>query len=136
RPGPATGRRLRAELVHEAGAHEPAGGRARLRRSRRPAVGHDALGHIRTVPGTAARPGPPRGGSVDRRRPAARGPRGPRGRRKPGDVAVPQPLDTALAEIRTALLDPAGLRRAVAAGRRRGHHPSLVRAELRPVALK
>src|SRR5689334_19683634 len=49
---------------------------------------------------------------------------------------MPQPLDTALAELRTALLDPEGLRRAVAAGRRRGHHPSWVRAELRPVALK
>jgi SAM-dependent methyltransferase len=49
---------------------------------------------------------------------------------------MPQPLAEALAEIRTALLDPAGLRRAVAAGRRRGENPSLVRAELRPVALK
>jgi SAM-dependent methyltransferase len=49
---------------------------------------------------------------------------------------MPQPLAEALAEIRTALLDPTGLRRAVAAGRRRGENPSLVRAELRPVALK
>jgi SAM-dependent methyltransferase len=49
---------------------------------------------------------------------------------------MPQPLEAALAEIRTALLDPAGLRRAVAAGRRRGQNPSWVRAELRPVALK
>jgi SAM-dependent methyltransferase len=49
---------------------------------------------------------------------------------------MPEPLDQALAEIRTALLDPAGLRRAVAAGRRRGHTPLWVRAELRPVALK
>ncbi|OLE29810.1 MAG: methyltransferase [Actinobacteria bacterium 13_1_20CM_3_71_11] len=47
-----------------------------------------------------------------------------------------QPLADALAEIRGALLDPDGLRRAVAAGRRRGEHPSVVRAELRPVALK
>ena len=36
----------------------------------------------------------------------------------------------------SALLDPARLIRAVAAGRRKGHTPSLVRAELRPVALK
>ncbi len=49
---------------------------------------------------------------------------------------MPQPLADALAEIRTALLDPAGLRRAVAAGRRRGENPSWVRVELRPVALK
>jgi SAM-dependent methyltransferase len=49
---------------------------------------------------------------------------------------VPQPLAEALAEIRAALLDPAGLRRAVAAGRRRGEEPTWVRAELRPVALK
>jgi SAM-dependent methyltransferase len=49
---------------------------------------------------------------------------------------MPEPLDKALAEIRTALLDPAGLHRAVAAGRRRGQAPSWVRAELRPVALK
>jgi SAM-dependent methyltransferase len=46
------------------------------------------------------------------------------------------PLDQALAEVRTALLDAAGLHRAVAAGRRRGKTPSWVRAELRPVALK
>jgi SAM-dependent methyltransferase len=46
------------------------------------------------------------------------------------------PLDEALAEIRAALLDPAGLRRAVAAGRRRGSQPRWVRAELRPVSLK
>jgi SAM-dependent methyltransferase len=49
---------------------------------------------------------------------------------------MPEPLENALAEIRTALLDPAGLRRAVAAGRRRTGTPSWVRAELRPVALK
>jgi SAM-dependent methyltransferase len=48
---------------------------------------------------------------------------------------MPQPLDTALAEVRDLLLDPA-LTRAVAAGRRRGHTPSVQRAELRPVALK
>ncbi len=49
---------------------------------------------------------------------------------------MPQPLADALAEIRAALLDPAGLRRAVAAGRRRGENPSWVRVELRPVTLK
>src|SRR5512142_2111458 len=49
---------------------------------------------------------------------------------------MPQPLDEALAEIRAALLDPAGLRRAIAAGRRRGGQPRWVRAELRPVSVK
>ena len=49
--------------------------------------------------------------------------------------AMPQPLDAVLAEVRELLLDPA-LIRAVAAGRRRGQTPSVVRAELRPVALK
>lgn len=49
---------------------------------------------------------------------------------------MPQPLDEALADIRAALLDRAGLRRAVAAGRRRGAAPEWVRAELRPVTLK
>jgi SAM-dependent methyltransferase len=48
---------------------------------------------------------------------------------------MPQPLDSALAEVRGLLLDP-GLTRAVAAGRRRGHTPSVTRAELRPVTLK
>ncbi|GAB3797995.1 methyltransferase [Micromonospora zhanjiangensis] len=48
---------------------------------------------------------------------------------------MPQPLDTALAEVRSLLLGP-GLTRAVAAGRRRGQAPSVVRAELRPVTLK
>jgi hypothetical protein len=48
---------------------------------------------------------------------------------------MPERLDTALAEIRGLLLDD-GLVRAVAGGRRRGHTPSVVRAELRPVALK
>jgi SAM-dependent methyltransferase len=49
---------------------------------------------------------------------------------------MPEPLPEALAEIRGALLDPSGLRRAVAAGRRRGEEPVWVRAELRPVNLK
>ncbi|MFD2765573.1 class I SAM-dependent methyltransferase [Micromonospora eburnea] len=48
---------------------------------------------------------------------------------------MPEPLDAALTEVRALLLDPA-LTRAVAAGRRRGQHPSVVRAELRPVVLK
>ncbi|WFE36913.1 SAM-dependent methyltransferase [Micromonospora sp. WMMD998] len=48
---------------------------------------------------------------------------------------MPEPLDTALREVRALLLDP-GLTRAVAAGRRRGQRPSVVRAELRPVTLK
>ena len=49
---------------------------------------------------------------------------------------MPEPLPEALAEIRGALLDPSGLRRAVAAGHRRGEEPLWVRAELRPVNLK
>ena len=48
---------------------------------------------------------------------------------------MPEPLDAALAEVRALLLGP-HLTRAVAAGRRRGQTPSVVRAELRPVALK
>jgi SAM-dependent methyltransferase len=48
---------------------------------------------------------------------------------------MPQPLDAVLAEVRDLLLGPA-LTRAVAAGRRRGHTPSVNRAEVRPVALK
>ena len=48
---------------------------------------------------------------------------------------MPQQLDVALAEVRALLLDPQ-LTRAVAAGRRRGQPPSVVRAELRPVALR
>lgn len=48
---------------------------------------------------------------------------------------MPHQLDAALAEVRALLLDP-GLARAVAAGRRRNQRPSVVRAELRPVALK
>ena len=48
---------------------------------------------------------------------------------------MPEDLTAALAEVRELLLHPA-LTRAVAAGRRRGATPSVVRAELRPVALK
>jgi SAM-dependent methyltransferase len=48
---------------------------------------------------------------------------------------MPEPLDAVLTELRGLLLDPS-LRRAVASGRRRGQTPSVVRAELRPVALK
>ena len=46
-------------------------------------------------------------------------------------------MDAALLQVRSLLLDPDGLVRAVAAGRRRGvAGPRFVRAELRPVALK
>ena len=48
---------------------------------------------------------------------------------------MPRSLDDALADVRALLLDPS-LTRAVAAGRRRGHTPSVTRAELRPVTLK
>jgi SAM-dependent methyltransferase len=48
---------------------------------------------------------------------------------------VPEPLDAALAEVRSLVLGP-GLARAVAAGRRRGQAPSVVRAELRPVIVR
>ncbi|HEY0699091.1 MAG TPA: SAM-dependent methyltransferase [Micromonospora sp.] len=48
---------------------------------------------------------------------------------------MPEELDKVLAEVRTLLLGP-GLTRAVAAGRRRGRTPSVVRAELRPVTLR
>jgi len=48
---------------------------------------------------------------------------------------MPEQLDAALAEVRALLLSP-DLTRAVAAGRRRGQAPSVVRAELRPVTLK
>ncbi|XVU26165.1 class I SAM-dependent methyltransferase [Actinoplanes sp. CA-054009] len=48
---------------------------------------------------------------------------------------MPQSLDDALAEVRDMILAP-GLTRAVAAGKRRGHTPSIVRAEVRPVTLK
>ena len=49
--------------------------------------------------------------------------------------AMPEPLEHVLAEVRELLLAP-GLTRAVAAGRRRGHVPSVTRAQLRPVTLK
>ncbi|GAA1600415.1 class I SAM-dependent methyltransferase [Actinoplanes couchii] len=48
---------------------------------------------------------------------------------------MPEPLESVLAEVRELLLAP-GLTRAVAAGRRRGHAPSVTRAQLRPVTLK
>ncbi|MFF5178554.1 class I SAM-dependent methyltransferase [Micromonospora sp. NPDC000316] len=48
---------------------------------------------------------------------------------------MPEPLDAALTEVRTLLLDPT-LTRAVAAGRRRGRRPTVARAELRQVTLK
>src|ERR1700759_2627768 len=49
--------------------------------------------------------------------------------------SMPQPLDDVLTEVRALVLGP-DLTRAVAAGRRRGQTPSVVRAELRPVTLK
>jgi SAM-dependent methyltransferase len=49
---------------------------------------------------------------------------------------VPEPLNTALTELRPLLLDADSLVKAVAAGRRRGAAPGHVRAELRPVQLK
>jgi SAM-dependent methyltransferase len=49
---------------------------------------------------------------------------------------MPEPLQLALADVRERLLDPAGLVRAVASGRRRGASPSWRRAELRPVDLR
>ncbi|MBO3740051.1 class I SAM-dependent methyltransferase [Actinoplanes flavus] len=48
---------------------------------------------------------------------------------------MPEPLESVLAEVRELLLAP-GLTRAVAAGRRRGHIPSVTRAQVRPVTLK
>ena len=48
---------------------------------------------------------------------------------------MPEPLESVLAEVRELLLAP-GLTRAVAAGRRRGHAPSVARAQVRPVTLK
>jgi SAM-dependent methyltransferase len=48
---------------------------------------------------------------------------------------MPESLSDALAEVRALLLRP-DLTRAVAAGRRKGQTPSVVRAELRPVSLK
>jgi Methyltransferase domain len=49
---------------------------------------------------------------------------------------VAEELEQALAALRPLLLDVDGLIRAVAAGRRRGQHPEVQRAELRPVELK
>jgi SAM-dependent methyltransferase len=49
---------------------------------------------------------------------------------------VPESLDDALTEVRSLLLDPARLVRAVAAGRRKGAQPRWRRVELRPVSLK
>jgi SAM-dependent methyltransferase len=49
---------------------------------------------------------------------------------------VPEDLTIALAALRPLLLDAERLVRAIAAGRRRGTQPSVVRAELRPVDLK
>src|SRR5690606_811275 len=72
---------------------------------------------------------------VGGRRPAPRRPVGPRRRRDPDAVTMPEPLQPALAEVRDLLLG-AALVRAVAAGRRRGRTPSVVRAELRPVRLR
>jgi len=45
-------------------------------------------------------------------------------------------LDDALGEVRRLVLAPDRLIRAIAAGRRRGQTPSVVRADLRPVALE
>jgi len=49
---------------------------------------------------------------------------------------VPEDLQAALTALRPLLLDPEGLVRAVAAGRRRGAAPPHRRAELRPVDLR
>lgn len=49
---------------------------------------------------------------------------------------MPEPLAPALAELRTLLLDPDGLVRAVASGRRRNATVPWRRVELRPVELK
>ncbi len=49
---------------------------------------------------------------------------------------MPEPLAPALARLRPALLDPDGLVRAVASGRRRGSSVPYRRVELRPVELK
>ena len=49
---------------------------------------------------------------------------------------MPEPLAPALDRLRPLLLDPDGLIRAVASGRRRNAHPDPVRAELRPVDLR
>lgn len=45
-------------------------------------------------------------------------------------------LDSALHEVRTLLLDPDRLVRAIAAGKRRSSHPAWRRVELRPIDLK
>jgi SAM-dependent methyltransferase len=55
---------------------------------------------------------------------------------RPDNGSVPEPLADALTELRALLLDPARLRRAVAAGRSRRGVPSWRRVELRPVDLK
>src|SRR3954451_20072821 len=52
------------------------------------------------------------------------------------DGEVPEPLEPALARLRPLLADPECLVRAVGAGRRRGAHPTLVRAQVRSVQLK
>lgn len=49
---------------------------------------------------------------------------------------MPEPLQAVLDEVRAAVLDPGQLVRAVAAGRRKGKHPTYRRAELRWVELK
>ncbi|HEX5533266.1 MAG TPA: SAM-dependent methyltransferase [Actinomycetales bacterium] len=49
---------------------------------------------------------------------------------------MPEPLPTALAQVRKALLDVDTLVRAVGSGRRRGHQPDPQRVEMRPVDLK
>lgn len=49
---------------------------------------------------------------------------------------MPEPLQPVLDEIRTVVLDPDRLVRAVAAGRRKGAHPDYRRAELRWVDIK
>jgi SAM-dependent methyltransferase len=49
---------------------------------------------------------------------------------------VPEPLESALTEVRGLLLDPERLVRAVAAGRRRGAEPRWQRVELRPVSVR
>jgi len=49
---------------------------------------------------------------------------------------MPEPLDQALDRLRSLLVDPSALVRAVAAGRRRGRTPAWKRAVLRPVTIK
>jgi SAM-dependent methyltransferase len=50
-------------------------------------------------------------------------------------VTMPEELTQALAQVRQLLRDRDALVRAVAAGRRRGHRPSVTRADVRPVDL-